>query len=296
MKKMLGSIVAVAGLALAANAQDVNTQLKYQVSTDGLNWSSSLTNVAPGSSIQVRALLSYIGPGSAAGLGTVTFQPVVSNWTAADTLLTTAGTPGGMGVGPVGGTRSNPIGTVDDLPGVWGRITPFGSAAYNTSTYLRGHIGTGTAAGLLRIARADVTNWIGEGATSGVSASNNWNGGGGVNAGQIAFASRISTDPAFNSATQNVVVFKFGFTVSSATADRTLNITTPAAGIGRNTTAGTSYGQQYARWFASTGEVSPSLNGSVSLSDASISIHVVPAPASLALIGLGGLVATRRRR
>lgn len=296
MKKMLGSIVAVAGLALAANAQEVNTQLKYQVSTDGLNWSSSLTNVAPGSSIQVRALVTYIGPGSAAGLGGVTFQPVVSNWTAADTLLTTAGTPGNMGVGPTGGTRSNPIGTVDDLPGVWGRITPFGLAAYNTSTYLRGHIGTGTAAGLLRIARADVTNWIGVGATSGVAGANNWNGGGGVNTSQIAAPSRIASDPAFNTQTQDVVVFKFGLTLGSATADRTLNITTPANGIGRNTTAGTAYGQQYARWYASTSEVSPSLNGGASVTDASISVHVVPAPASLALIGLGGLVATRRRR
>ncbi|MFA6044442.1 MAG: PEP-CTERM sorting domain-containing protein [Phycisphaerales bacterium] len=293
MKKILGSIVAVAGLALAANAQDVNTQLKYEVSTDGTNWSSSL-NVAPGTSVQVRALLSYIGPGTAAGIGQVIFQPVVSNWTAADSLLTTAGTPGNMGVGPVGGTRSNPIGTVSDQPGVWGRITPFGAAAYNTSTYLRGHIGTGTAAGLLRIARADVTNWIGEGATSGALAANNWNGGGGVNIGQIANPSRLSTDPAFDSRSSNVVVFKFGFTVSSATAIRTLGITTPAAGIGRQTAAGATYGQQNARWFASTTEVSSSLTGAVQTIDAAI--NVVPAPASLALLGLGGLVATRRRR
>lgn len=295
MKKILGSIVAVAGLAMAANGQAVNTELKYQVSTDGINWQPTL-NVAPGTSVQVRALLSYIGPGTSAGLGLVSFQPVVSNWTAADTLLTTAGTPGNNGVGPLGGTRSNPIGTVDDQPGVWGRITPFGSTSYNTSTFLRGHLGTGTAAGLLRIARADVTNWIGVGATSGVLAANNWNGGGGVTAAQIANPSRLSTDPEFQTQSQNVVVFKFGFTVSSATDSRTLNISTPAAGIGKVTTAGATYGQQNARWYASTSEVSPSLNGAANVIDAAVIVTNVPAPASLALLGLGGLVATRRRR
>ena len=57
------------------------------------------------------------------------------------------------------------IGTVEDAPGQYGRVTPFGANSTTTSTYLRGHVGTGTAAGLLRISRADVTNWIGAGSS-----------------------------------------------------------------------------------------------------------------------------------
>jgi len=296
MKNVIHSLVAVAGLATVANAQVANTLLKYEVSRDGVNWSSTL-NANPGDTIQVRALASYIGSASAptaGGLGQIVFQPVVSSWTGADTLITTAGTPGNNGVGPVGGTRSTPIGTVEDAPGQYGRITPFGANSTTTSTYLRGHVGTGTAAGLLRIARADVTNWIGVGATSGASAANNWNGGGGVSIAQIANPNRLTSDPAFNANTSNVVVFKFGFTLSSATDVRTLNITTPAGGIGKVTTPGSEYGEQNARWFASTQEVSSSLRGGVNVMDAAVSI--VPAPASLALLGLGGLVAARRRR
>jgi hypothetical protein len=290
-------MVAVAGLAAVASAQDVNTLLKYEVSRDGTAWTSSLI-AQPGDTIQVRALLSYIGTASAptaGGVGQVVFQPVVSNWTASDTLLTTAGTPGNNGVGPVGGTRSTPVGIVPDAPGVWGRISPFGANATTTSTFLRGHVGTGTAAGLLRIARNDVTNWIGVGATSGAAAANNWNGGGGVSIAQIANPSRIATDPPFNNGTSNVVVFKFGYTLSSSSAPRTMNITTPAAGIGKVTTAGTAYGQQNCRWFANEQEVSSSLQGAANVMGADVIIDI-PAPASLALVGLGGLIAARRRR
>lgn len=307
MKKVIGSLVAVAGLAVSASAQPANTLLKYQVSSDGgMTWSSSV-NVLPGTSVQVRAMVKYIGSAPiTGGFGSMAFQPVVDDWTAADHLITNSdqGLAGAGyrpdGVGPYGGSRSTPVGLVSDASGAFGRVSPWGVNATSTSTYLRGHLGTGTAAGLLRIAQAHITNWIGVGATSGAAAANNWNGGGGVSVGQIASSARNGTDPEYsldgsgNNTNEFAVVFKFGFTLSGATDSRTLDITTPANGIGRNTTAGANYGQQFARWFNNLNDPQANNTGGVSVMDAAV--NVVPTPASIALLGLGGLVAARRRR
>lgn len=293
MKKVIVSMLAVAGMAMAANAAE--TTIVYEASVDGGNTWASSVNAAPGSEVQVRARVVWSGTAQVFGLSQVIFQPVVSNWTGADSLETTPGTPGNNGIGPVGGTRSTPIGTVPDAPGVFGRITPFGANAYSTSTYLRGHVGTGTAAGLLRLSRADVTNWIGVGPTSGAAAVNNWTGAAGVSIAQIAPASRLPTDPAFNDSS-SPIVFKFGFVLGSSTDARTLSINTPIEGINRETAAGNAnYGHAFASWFlSSTAAQGTRFYDSVGAEGASIT--VTPAPGALALIGLGGLVATRRRR
>jgi hypothetical protein len=299
MKKVIGGLVAVAGLAAAAYGQAANTRLVYEVSSDGGNTWTSSVNVLPGTQIQVRALVSYIGTtGGNGGLGQIVFQPVVSSWTGADSLITQdidgAGPSTSQGIGPVGGSRSTPVGIVPDAPGVFGRVSPFGANATSTSTFLRGHLGTGTAAGLLRIAQNQITNWIGVGATSGAAAANNWNGGGGVSIAQIADPSRLGTDPAYNANRSDVVVFKFGFNLSSATDLRSLGISTPADGIGKVTTAGTAYGQQNCRWYPTQGSTQATDVGGCVIEGATV--NVVPTPASLALLGLGGLVAARRRR
>jgi len=299
MKKVIVSIVSVAGLAAAVQAQPVATQLKYEArvfnAANDTGWAQNL-DVAPGTRVEIRALVSYTGTGTVGGLGQMAFQPVVSNWTGADTLMTNdlTGQTGPVGgIGPVGGTRSTPIGIVDNLPGVYGRITPWGANATTTSTFLRGHIGTGTAAGLLRIAQAHITNWIGAGATSGATANNNVNGGGGVSIAQIANPSRLTSDPAFNNSTSNLIVFKFSFTVSGAAVDRVIGIDTPANGFNQ-TLSGTTYIPNI-RWFASETEATPSVQTAASTLPGSVHV-VVPAPGAMALLGLGGLVATRRRR
>lgn len=291
MKKLIGSLVAVAGLAAAAQAE-VNTRLAYEVSVNGGPWVAA-ADANPGSNIEVRMVVSYIGTLPVNGLAQVVAQPVVSSWTGADVLGTTAGTPGNNGVGPVGGSRSTPIGTVADAPGVWGRMTPFGANATTTTSFLRGHLGTGTAAGMLRIAQNQVTNWIGTGASTGTGASNNVNGAGGVSIAQIAPSSRLATDPAYLEQTQNIVVFKFGFTLGASSDPRTLVISTPANGIGRALSSG-----QYVdntKWYRTNNSSNTDVEvGGVEVVDGAI--RVVPTPASLALLGLGGLVAGRRRR
>ncbi|MFA6045488.1 MAG: hypothetical protein WC718_10925 [Phycisphaerales bacterium] len=295
MKTFLRAIVALAGLASVAQASD--TTIKYEVSTDGLNWSTS-KDAQPGSTVQVRARVVWTGATQVFGLTQVTFQPVISGWTSDDSLITNPTTPGGLGVGPVGGARTVPIGTVPDAPGAYGRITPFGAFATNTSTFLRGHLGSGTASGLLRIARADVTNWVGVGPTSGGSAAaNNWSGNGGVAVGQIAPAVRIPTDADANLGT-DVVVFKFAFTVGAPPGDfvRTMGIGTSLDGIGRETsTLNGLYGHHFAVWFLS----STAIQGTRfydSVSAESAYVNVVPAPAALISIGLLAGTFTRRAR
>jgi len=293
MKKLIGSIVAVAGLAAAASAQP-STLLKYEVRVfdagNDTGWGSSV-NALPGDRIEVRALVSLVEGGSiGGGLKQVVFQPVVAGWTGGESLITSG--PNNQ-IGPIGGSRSTPIGTVANAPGAYGRLTPWGANATTTSTFLRGHVGTGTAAGLLRISQAHITNWIGSGATSGATANNNFNGGGGVSVAQISAPSRLGTDPAYEAGQTNLITFKFSFVLSAATDLRQLSVDTPQAAIGR-TLSGTAYINNV-QWFnsAQSGDADFSRTGASTMAGF---VNVVPTPASVALMGLGALVAGRRRR
>ncbi|MDX2132255.1 MAG: PEP-CTERM sorting domain-containing protein [Planctomycetota bacterium] len=294
MKNVIG-MIAVAGLASVAMAQG-QTELRYEarIANPGNNtgWTSNL-NAAPGDTIEVRAVVSYIGQAAPVALGQIVFQPVQSNWVAGDTLITTAGTPGNNGIGPVGGNTNN--GFVNDEPGAYGRITPWAANATTTSTFLRGHVQNVSGGTFLRIARADVTNFIGVGASSGAGAANNTNGGGGVSIaqGNIGPARPTNFPPAVLG-TSGLVVFKYGFTLSSDTALRTITVTTPAQGFGRSTAA-SNYGADNTRWFSSSSDSTP---GSIVTSPFAVDavINVVPTPASMALLGLGGLMVARRRR
>lgn len=299
MKNVIG-LIALAGLATAATAQPVETQLKYEVrvfnagNNDG--WASHV-DAAPGTQIEVRALISYTGTNTTVvALGQITFQPAVKNW-GGDDVLATSGA-GTMQIGPIGSNITTPPGYVPDAPGAYGRISPWASGTYTTSTFLRGHLHnnpTGDGSNYLRISRADVTNWFGVGATSGGLAINNTIGSGGVgiNQGTIG-AARPTNAPAAVLGTQNLVVFKFGFTLGASDTRPDLVVSTPANGIGRSTASAT-YGQPDTRWHQSENSGSPgTYRTDVAVVDATI--HVTPTPASLALMGLGGLMVARRRR
>ncbi|MFA6044444.1 MAG: hypothetical protein WC718_05620 [Phycisphaerales bacterium] len=288
------ALIALAGLASGASAQPVNTRLEYQVSTDGSTWTNSI-NVLPGETVQVRTLISYVGPGTAAGLGQLIFQPVVTNWHSTDAL------PNSMGQ-----TTFEPVGSVRDIPpygtelrsypepGAWGRIAAFRTLAPLTQlVYLRTFEGTGTAAGLLRIARNSVTNWIGEGPTSGANSGNNWSGLGGIPLQQSTVPPRDPNAPAFLTQSQNIDAFGFVVHLDESPETRTLSVRTPAAGIGRNTTPGANYGQQDVRWFTSTTAGSPTLVGSAEVIDAHI--NVIPSSTAGAVFAMLGLSASRRR-
>lgn len=301
MKNVIG-LVALAGLATAATAQPlVETELKYQVrvfnagNNDG--W-ASFVEAAPGTQIEVRAVVSYIGTSGAVALGQVIFQPTVKNWAGDDALISSNVAGNNMSIGPTGSNISTPPGYVPDAPGAYGRITPWASAVNTTSTFLRGFVHNnpdGSGATYLRISRTDVTNWFGVGPTSGGPAINNVTGQGGVTINQGTIGSgRAANQPPQVLGTQGLVVFKFGFTLGASDTRPDLIVSTPENGFGRSTASAT-WGQADTRWHISENSSNP---GAYRTDETVVNatIRVIPTPASLALMGLGGLMVARRRR
>jgi len=289
--------LALVGLAFSVHAQTDVTRLTYQVryydSGHDEGWSSTLP-AAPGARLEARALISFVGTAPVAALSQLVFQPVITNWGDSHILTNSdLGLPGPPdGIGPIGGSRSFPPGIVEDQPGVYGRMSPWGANATTTSTFLRGHLGTGTASGMLRIAQAHITNWIGAGATSGASANNNVNGGGGVSIAQIANPSRLPSDPPFNAQTQNIVVFKFGFIVGQLSEPMILFTPNTDEECGFNRTLQNGVYVPNSRWFSSVNEAVAAVRPpQFECQPASI---VIPAPATLGLFLF--VLAPRRRR
>ena len=279
MKNIIASIVAAAGIASMASAQI--TQMDVQTSLDGVNWAGGNRAVNPGTTVQFRYRVSFNANGTTAtptGFAALTFQPTVSNW-GTDTLNAFA----------TSGNNTNG-GAVTEASGQFGRIIPFASTGATTSDPYRGHVQSVSGTQYLRIARTTITNWVGQGLTSGTSAANNFNGAGGLALVQKGFSLVTTADPAFNPAITNVVLAKFSLTLSNDGAARTLVISAPTEGMSRNATTGA----REASWFSSNTDNFGSIKAAVSVADASLT--VVPAPGALALLGMGGLMAARRRR
>ncbi len=190
--------VSVAGLAAAADGQ----LMKMLVSSDGVSFSNSVT-AAPGATIQVLVTASYTGTStSIAGFGSANFQPVVSNWHAADTLLpmrnggnTDPADESGM-VQPqcyVGVTHGvGPHVSAGYVPGTYGRVVPMGRTYLSGPDALTGFVHVnpdGSGMTYLRIAQASNTNWIGQ--------AGNTSGGSGVDCAQLFIGGRTTSDPDF---------------------------------------------------------------------------------------------------
>jgi len=273
MKSVIASLVAVAGIAVAANA-DVNTRISMLVSADGTNFAPEVT-VAPGDTVQVLVSVSYTGTAAPLGLASFVFQPTVSNF---------IGTPFGYVNGGAGSNTSTPSGVISDSAGNYGRISPWARTSLGTaqaiSNFNNNSVGQ-PAGNWLRIAQHQVTAWFG--------GAGNTSGGSGVPIAQLSNVGRTASDPAFNPSTQNVHVFRFGFTVGAgASAD--MFVDAPAAGFGNLNTV---TGEREVRWWADLNEATGSIVGTALVVPGIVHI---PSPASLALLGLGGLAIGRRRR
>ena len=280
MKNIIASIVAAAGIASFAGAQI--TQMDVQTSVDGINWASGNRNVNPGTTVQFRYRVTFNASGTTAiptGFSSLTFQPTISNYAAGDTLASFAT----VGNNTNGGT------VTDTANGLYGRISPFGSTGPTTTDPYAGQRQASASVNYLRVARSTITNWVGDGLTTGTSAANNFNGAGGLACVQKSFSLVGSADPAFNASISNVVLVKLAFTLSTDTASRVLTIDAPTLGMSRNTTSGA----REAAWFSSNTDNFGSIKAAVQVAAATVTI--VPAPGMLGLVGMGGVVALRRR-
>jgi len=272
MKKAFAGIVAIAGLATIASAA---TTVQYQVRTIGGTWGSSV-DALPGATVEFRALLST--DQNVAGFAAFNSQPMVSDTVATDAFapfLATGGAAFSFGGG---------INDFDANPGSYGRRSTNGLAGISTTNALRGHTNLSSGVRYMRIAQNNTTNFPGSG-----TGANNVNGAGGVAMSQnpATFAG-----PNFIGGTENIEMYRFAFIVSASGGDgRVLSVSSalPAMIVGTATPL-----VARVNWYTST-DSSALLTDAITAVNAA-TINVVPTPGALALLGMGGLIAGRRRR
>ena len=264
MKKLIGSLLVVAGLAATAQAAP-NTQFTVQLSRtgDAGSWTSNLdisTDNPRTGRIYARVLVSYVqndGP-VPLFLNGVRCQPTVSNWNSSlDSAL------------PIVPRDRVALGQT----ATFGRT--FGAATIGTSDALAAHVTPNS----LRFAAFSVTNAIGAG-----SGSNNIDGSRGINTSNNTLAPTLGLT--------DIVLFTFAFDTSTNQANRVLTFDVPAAGVRRFVAADDTQGRG-ADWVTSASPFTAIRANVMATNTATLT---VPAPASLALLGLGGLVTGRRRR
>jgi hypothetical protein len=165
---------------------DGNSRLDILVSKDGLNFGPKVwVNPSAGESrVYVAYVMSYDGTAAPNAFASLTFQPVFSNIrVGTDSIAAFANTGNNTNGGSIDSRYSY------SQPGGFGRLKPWAATGPSTSQTYAVHTHTSLSGGApagyyLRIARNDVTRWMGTGATTGTAAVNNFNGVGGVICGQ----------------------------------------------------------------------------------------------------------------
>ena len=301
--KFATSLIAVAGLAAAANA--ATSSLTWQVSVNGGAFAAT-GNAVPGDTLTFRLRVSLTGNsgagsiGGSGGLAGFNFLPTLSNFNALDTAVALGAEqfPEGSVNNPFGGSINHPdLGLITNVyqgvPATFrgpgnigaspsGRNAPWGSNGTNTN-------GKATAS-----VTAGVLSWrAGVIGNAGVSLSQ-------LNANNSSISAVTGIDDAgtpgdttddgllvntvgsfANNSRSNLSVFHYTVILGAVEQDRTFvassSVLTPV------------------QWFTSSAGASASTAGPA-VTEATVIVPGIPAPGALALLGLGGLVATRRRR
>lgn len=308
MKNVIVSLVALAGIAGAASAQTqlpVGATLRYEVSVGGGAWSSNAT-INAGERVEWRAVVSYTGSNAAVALGRIFYQPVLSNTDNSGPNTDSLGAWRNNGVSGQGNTTlaqgllTNAEGAdANSLPS-YGRVR-FGFTSRSTTagssgalTGIRHNSDGGSPAGsFIRIAGTNNGTWYPASQPNGSVALNNqilWG---------VVADNNTATSTWFSAGTQGVVIFRQAFIASTDApvgTDRIVSLNSEAATLQR---AGGSSGTDDTRFMtwaaAGEGGSTATIRSGVAYEGATITI-AVPAPGAVALLGLGGLVAGRRRR
>jgi len=292
MKNVIRSVVAVAGLAAVASAGI--SRLDLQVSLDGQTWSDSVTvsaTAAQTARVLTRAVISYIpdaGEAAPIGFASLTWQPVFSNIRTGQDQIAAFSNQGNN-------TNGGAIIPQADTDGPFGRVIPFAGTGPSTSQSYVVHTHTAGSGGapagnFFRIARNDITRWVGLGPTTTVTAVNNFNGSGGVATVQ-KLAGRVAADPAISYDVAPVILV-LGIDVRGVGSglSHVIGLDAPLLGMSRDSATG----NRQAAWMRDLADASGGIKGIVQVDGAEI--RIIPAPGSLALLGLGGLIVGRRRR
>ena len=294
MTRMLAAASILSLLAGSALAAVPKTGLNLQVSLDGTNWSNevSLNPNLTSRRVLVRASVSWVsdsGP-TPIGFAAMTWQPVVANVRETDSIAAFANVGNNTNGGGVD------LGS-DPLNGPFGRVRPFaatgpsGLQSYVVHRHAAGS-GDAPAGNYLRIARNDVTRWMGTGATTGTAAVNNFNGAGGIACVQKGMPQVGTADPAFRSGISNIVIFQFAVDAGTLAPGEMLDlgIDAPLDGASRDSTTGVRRGT----WFASETDSFGSMTAELMVTGSTI--HLVPTPAASSLVAIGTMLMTSRRR
>jgi hypothetical protein len=297
---VLSSLLSAAILASAAGtarAQTGQTELMFQVSLDGTNWSSRIAILPlPGvaTPVLMRAKVRYIpglGEPMPIAFASLTWQPVFSNVrVATDRILPFAARGNNLTGGAV---------TLDSTPldGPFGRLSPFAGTGPSTSQSYVVHTHTAGSGGapegnFYRIARNDVTRWMGTGPTNGTAAVNNFNGAGGVSSVQ-RLAGRTPSDPAVSYDLEPVLL-QMGIVFESNVAmdTRVVGIGAPVEGMSRSPTTGV----RQASWVRDLLDTTGLIKGNVIVDGAEIMILPAPGVAGVIMFAAGMVGMVRRRR
>lgn len=286
-------------LALAASsgitlAQASRTLLNLQVSRDGVNWTNELTldPSTDGGRVLMRASVSWQSDGHnlPIGFASLTWQPVISGVRAGDSVASFAN----MGNNTNGGGVDLDGSPVD---GPFGRVRPFaatgpsGLQSYVVHHHTNGS-GDAPAGSYFRIARNDVTRWMGTGLTIGTAAVNNFNGAGGIATVQKGASLVGTADPAFRFGITDITILQLGLDFAARAPGETseIGIGAPLEGASRDATTGVRRGT----WYQYSNDNSGNMSGDLVVTGATI--HLVPTPAAMGLLISAGLVASSRRR
>lgn len=282
------AFAALAGFASGLSAQTNNSVLRFEVRPlGGTEWTNDV-EVDPGTVVEFRGMLSYVGSAPAVGLQRANFQPTLSNWASSDVLQPFRSWGVSTIPTPPGGQPSG----VDADSGEYGRINPYAFAGIASSNALRGHTNLVSGVSYLRVAQASATNWVGTGPTTGSDAANNFNGVLGLALGQRPPTISGQIDPTFVVATTDVEVVRLAVRLN-AFGERTLVVDAPIAGFSPGSVESDLRGVAWYTSLQSSGAPGSLTWGSVSVTTATIR---VPTTGTLALLGLGGVLAGRRRR